>query len=70
MTDVPLGVVAVFGAATTMLDKLGFSSERIVERAGLPQYQHLEPHLKIQAFISTESMVLRHVRSVKKHSVQ
>jgi AraC-like DNA-binding protein len=47
MTDVPLGVVAVFGAATTMLDKLGFSSERIVERAGLPQYQHLEPHLKI-----------------------
>jgi len=47
MTDLPVAPVAIFSSATTMLDKLGFSSERIVERAGLPQYQYLEPHLKI-----------------------
>jgi AraC-like DNA-binding protein len=47
MTDLPVAPAAVFSSATTTLDKLGFSSERIVERAGLPQYQFLEPHHKI-----------------------
>jgi hypothetical protein len=47
MTNLPVAPVAIFSSATTMLDRLGFSSERIVERAGLPQYQYLEPHLKI-----------------------
>ncbi|MDH4004928.1 MAG: AraC family transcriptional regulator [Gammaproteobacteria bacterium] len=47
MTALPMAPAAVFSSATTTLDKLGFSSERIVERAGLPQYQFLEPHHKI-----------------------
>ena len=38
---------AIFSAATTTLDKLGLSSERSVERAGLPQYQFLDPGMKI-----------------------
>jgi AraC-like DNA-binding protein len=47
MSKIPVAPVALFSVATTVLDELGFSSERIVERAGLPQYQYLSPQAKL-----------------------
>ena len=47
MTGIPLTSAALFRAATTALDETGVSSERVVERAGLPPYQHLESQSKI-----------------------
>ena len=47
MSSIPVVPAVVFQAATTTLDDLGFSSEKLIERAGLPQYQFLEPKAKI-----------------------
>jgi len=47
VSSIPVVPAVVFQAATATLDDLGFSSEKVVERAGLPQYQFLEPQAKI-----------------------
>ena len=47
MSSIPLAPAVLFSSVTTALDNLGLSSERIVEQAGLPQWQFLEPRSKI-----------------------
>jgi AraC-like DNA-binding protein len=44
MDFIPMVPALLFKAATTALDKLGFSSESVVEKAGVPLWQYHESH--------------------------
>ena len=44
MNNIPLVPALLFKAATSALENLGFSSERVVEKAGVPLWQYHESH--------------------------
>ena len=44
MNNIPMVPALLFKAVTSALDNLGFSSERVVEKAGLPLWQYHESH--------------------------
>jgi AraC-like DNA-binding protein len=47
MSFIPLVPALLFKAATTVLDNLGFSSERVVEKVGVPLWQHCESRTRV-----------------------
>jgi len=47
MSSITLTPALLFKAATTAVDNLGFSSERVVEKLNLPLWQHYESHSKV-----------------------
>ena len=47
MRNIPTVPAMLFSTTTTALDNLGVSSERVVEKAGLPLWQYLEPQAKV-----------------------
>ena len=47
MSLIPMVPALLFKAATTALDNLGFSSETVVEKAGLRHWQYGESHVRV-----------------------
>jgi hypothetical protein len=47
VNSIPVVPALLFKAATAVLDNLGYSSDRVVKQAGVPDWHHQESHIPI-----------------------